>query len=68
MIHRFDPAQTCTFNFPTRIRFGAGVIKELGAYLKDNQLSRPLLVTDPVIRSLGFSNKLSAIWRARGSR
>lgn len=54
MINRFDPTQTYTFNFPTRIRFGVGVIKELGAHLKENGLSRPLLVTDPVIRSLGF--------------
>lgn len=66
MIHRFDPAQTYTFNFPTRIRFGAGVIKELGAYLKDNQLSRPLLVTDPVIRSLGFFQQIVSDLEAQG--
>lgn len=66
MIHRFDPAQTYTFNFPTRIRFGAGVIKELGAYLKDNNLSRPLVVTDPVIRTLGFFQQIVADLEARG--
>ena len=42
------------FNFPTTIRFGAGVIKELAGYLKTNGLSKPLLVTDPTIRELSF--------------
>ncbi len=42
------------FNFPTTIRFGAGVVKELAAYLKQNNLSRPLVVTDPNVRELGF--------------
>jgi alcohol dehydrogenase class IV len=42
------------YNFPTTIRFGAGVVKELAAYLKQNNLSRPLVVTDPNVRALGF--------------
>lgn len=42
------------YNFPTTIRFGAGAIKELSGYLKDNLLSRPLLVTDSVIEELSF--------------
>lgn len=42
------------FNFPTTIRFGAGVVKELADYLKKNELSRPLVVTDPTVRELGF--------------
>jgi alcohol dehydrogenase class IV len=42
------------FNFPTTIRFGAGSIKELGEYLKKNNLSRPLIVTDPLVAQLGF--------------
>ncbi len=42
------------FNFPTIIRFGAGVVKELAPYLKKNQLSKPLIVTDPVIAELSF--------------
>lgn len=66
MINRFDPSQTYTFNFPTRIRFGVGVIKELGAYLKDNNLARPLIVTDPVIRTLGFFNDIVADLQAQG--
>jgi len=42
------------YNFPTTIRFGADAVKELGAYLKTNNLDRPLIVTDPVVAQLGF--------------
>lgn len=42
------------FNFPTIIRFGAGAVKELAPYLKNNKLSKPLIVTDPVIAGLSF--------------
>ena len=42
------------FNFPTTIRFGAGVVKELGAYLRKNNWVRPLIVTDPTVRELPF--------------
>lgn len=66
MIHRFDPTQTYTFNFPTRIRFGVGVINELGAYLKEHGLSKPLIVTDPVIRTLGFFQKIVDDLQAQG--
>ncbi|HXD79868.1 MAG TPA: iron-containing alcohol dehydrogenase [Puia sp.] len=42
------------YNFPTVIRFGAGTIGELPEHLKANGLSRPLVVTDPVVAGLGF--------------
>lgn len=42
------------FNFPTIIRFGAGVAAELGDYLKLAGLKRPLLVTDPTVAQLPF--------------
>ena len=42
------------FNFPTIIRFGAGAIKELPGHLLANGLSRPLLVTDPMVSGLDF--------------
>ncbi|CAL1517471.1 iron-containing alcohol dehydrogenase [Chitinophaga sp. MM2321] len=42
------------YNFPTTIRFGAGAIKELPAYLQKNGLSRPMIVTDPTIAALPF--------------
>ena len=42
------------YNFPTIIRFGPGSVKELGAYLSKNGLSRPLIVTDPTVAQLHF--------------
>ncbi len=51
---RFNTDQQYTFTFPTTIRFGLGVIKELSAYLKDSGKQRPLVVTDPVIAELDF--------------
>jgi alcohol dehydrogenase class IV len=42
------------FNFPTTIRFGAGAIRELPAYLQQNNLQSPLIVTDPNVAQLSF--------------
>lgn len=42
------------YNFPTTIRFGAGSSKELGDYLKQNNLSSPLVVTDNTVAQLDF--------------
>ena len=42
------------YNFPTTIRFGANVIKELPAYLLANKLKSPLIVTDPNVAQLPF--------------
>ncbi|QPH38785.1 iron-containing alcohol dehydrogenase [Pedobacter endophyticus] len=42
------------FNFPTTIRFGAGAVKELPAYLQKNNLKAPLIVTDSTIAQLQF--------------
>lgn len=42
------------YNFPTTIRFGAGVVNELGDYLIKNNLSKPLVVTDSTVAQLGF--------------
>jgi len=46
------------YNFPTTIRFGAGVSKELGDYVKNQGLSRPLIVTDPNIAQLDFFKEI----------
>lgn len=46
------------YNFPTTIRFGAGSSKELGDYLKKNNLLRPLVVTDPTVAQLGFFKEI----------
>jgi alcohol dehydrogenase class IV len=43
-----------TFNFPTPIRFGAGVINELAAHLAAQDLYHPLIVTDPIVSELEF--------------
>jgi len=49
-----DIHKTYGFNFPTPIRFGAGVINELASYLKQHKLKNPLLVTDATISELSF--------------
>jgi len=48
------------YNFPTTIRFGAGAIKELPAYLQKNGLKRPMIVTDSTIASLPFFKAIVA--------
>lgn len=54
------------FNFPTTIRFGAGVVKELPDYLKKNNISRPLVVTDPNVAQLGFFKVIVDDLKANG--
>jgi alcohol dehydrogenase class IV len=46
------------YNFPTTIRFGAGSSKELGDYLLKNDLSKPLIVTDPTVAQLDFFKEI----------
>jgi len=46
------------YNFPTTIRFGAGAVKELGAYLKSNGLKAPLVVTDATVEQLPFFSSI----------
>jgi len=53
------------YNFPTTIRFGAGAVKELPDHLAANGLSRPLLVTDPVVVQLGFFREILKSLEAR---
>lgn len=57
---------TYSFNFPTPIRFGAGVINALGAYLKENGLKRPLLVTDPNVADLTFFKEINKTLERQG--
>lgn len=58
--------QVYQYNFPTTIRFGAGASNELPAYLKKQGLSRPLIVTDPVVAQLPFFKELVSAIRAAG--
>jgi len=46
------------YNFPTTIRFGAGVSKELGNYLQKNNLLRPLIVTDATVAQFVFFKEI----------
>ena len=54
------------FNFPTTIRFGAGVVAELPAYLINNQLKKPLIATDPTIAGLDFFKAIVADLTSKG--
>ncbi|WP_421941198.1 iron-containing alcohol dehydrogenase [Pedobacter sp.] len=54
------------FNFPTTIRFGAGAVKELAAYLQNNKLTAPLIVTDPTIAQLPFFKQIVEDLRYKG--
>ncbi|HIA11169.1 MAG TPA: iron-containing alcohol dehydrogenase [Flavobacteriales bacterium] len=49
-----DTSQLYSFSFPTDVRFGAGAVKELSAYLKKNNLSAPLVATDANVADLDF--------------
>jgi alcohol dehydrogenase class IV len=46
------------YNFPTIIRFGAGAVQELPAYLNINGFNKPLIVTDPTVAQLSFFKKI----------
>jgi alcohol dehydrogenase class IV len=46
------------YNFPTTIRFGAGASKELPGYLLQNNLKKPLIVTDATVAQLGFFSQI----------
>lgn len=56
------------FNFPTTIRFGAGVTAELPGYLKASNLKSPLIATDPVIAGLDFFKKIVSSLEAGGMK
>lgn len=53
------------FNFPTPIRFGAGVIDELADHLVQLGLKHPLIVTDPVVAELDFFKRIIALLKAK---
>lgn len=54
------------YNFPTIIRFGAGAVNELAPHLAEQGLTRPLLVTDPMVAELGFFSKIKESLVTRG--
>lgn len=54
------------YNFPTLVRFGAGVIDELGPYLKDKGLKSPQIVSDKALSELPFFKKIIDDLKAQG--
>lgn len=61
-----DLTQKYTYTFPTKIRFGFGVIDELAPYLKEKGISSPLIVTDPICKELPFFQSILKDLRAHG--
>lgn len=54
------------WNYPTAIRFGAGRIAELADAVKAAGITRPLLVTDPVLAKLPMVAAAKAVLDAAG--
>lgn len=55
-----------SYNFPTSIRFGKGVVSELGNHLLAEGLKRPLIVSDPGLPHLDFFQKIVTDLRNSG--
>ncbi|MFM9837929.1 MAG: iron-containing alcohol dehydrogenase [Cyclobacteriaceae bacterium] len=53
------------YNFPTTIRFGAGSSNELPEYLIRNNLTQPLVVTDPTVAQLPFFKNIIESLKAK---
>ena len=51
------------FSFPTRIRFGAGAVRELPEHLKALGVHKPLVVTDPGLLATDAFKAVEAISR-----
>lgn len=60
--------ETYNYNFPTAIRFGPGVIKELPQHLIGKRVKTPLLVTDPGCVSLPFFEEIKEDLESAGLR
>ena len=54
------------WNYPTSIRFGAGRIAELADAARSAGISRPLLVTDPVLAKLPIVTRALEVLEASG--
>lgn len=54
------------YNFPTLVRFGAGVIDELGPYLKEQGLKAPQIVSDKALSELPFFKKIIEDLKSQG--
>lgn len=54
----YDWNQRYNYNFPTLVRFGNGVVEELGPHLKDQGLKKALVVSDPGLTKLPVFEKV----------
>lgn len=54
------------FNFPTTMLFGAGALKDCAQQIKQKNLERPLLVTDPTLVKLGLADSVAKILTDQG--
>ncbi|MBT7609018.1 MAG: iron-containing alcohol dehydrogenase [Bacteriovoracaceae bacterium] len=50
--------QRYSYNYPTNIRFGPGVVDELAPFLKSNNWKSPFIVSDPMMTELGFFKEI----------
>jgi alcohol dehydrogenase class IV len=55
--------QLSNFNFPTRILFGAGAVRELPQVLAEHGVTKPLIVTDPGLRASGVVDAVAGVLR-----
>lgn len=61
-----DWKQRYTYNFPCPIRFGAGVIDEVGPHLIEQGFKNPLIVTDPGFANLPLFQRIIDILKSSG--
>ncbi len=61
-----DWNQKYTYNFPCPVRFGPGVIKEVGPHIREQGLLNPLVVTDPGFASLPLFSKIMDEFKSAG--
>ncbi|NDG83731.1 MAG: iron-containing alcohol dehydrogenase, partial [Proteobacteria bacterium] len=62
----FNAEARYQYNFPTSVRFGRGVIDELGPHLKEQGLKHALIVSDPGLTSLPVFEKVLTQIRSAG--
>lgn len=54
------------FFLPTQIRFGRGVVKEIGDEIKERGLKKPMIITDDGIIKTGIADKVRGYIEAAG--
>ncbi len=64
-----DPGtRLVTWNYPTRVRFGVGAVREVGEACRAAGLTRPLVVTDPGLARLPLLDEVLAPLEGAGLR